>query len=100
MEKTFIIVIFAKNAPFRSYSVICLPQMPLTTPEPIPMESTQRGHDITIRDLTKNSLFRSYVTFACGHELSGHVHAHAYNYYAWAECVWVQNKLQITPLSE
>ena len=24
-----------------------------------------------------------------GHELSGHVRAHAYNYYAWAECMWV-----------
>ena len=33
-EKTFIIVIFAKNASFRSYGVICLPRMPLTTPEP------------------------------------------------------------------
>ena len=33
-EKTFIIVNFAKNASFRSYGVICLPRMPLTTPEP------------------------------------------------------------------
>ena len=33
-KKTFIIVIFAKNASFRSYGVICLPRMPLTTPEP------------------------------------------------------------------
>ena len=52
-ENTFIIVIFAKNISFRSYGVICLPRMPLTTPEPqmrIPTESTQRGHDITIRD--------------------------------------------------
>ena len=29
-----IIVIFAENASFRSYGVICLPRMPLTTPEP------------------------------------------------------------------
>ena len=52
-KKPFIIVIFAKNASFRSYGIIRLPRMPLTTPEPqirIPMESTQRGHDITIRD--------------------------------------------------
>ena len=33
-KKTFIIVIFAKNASFSSYGVICLPLMPLTTPEP------------------------------------------------------------------
>ena len=33
---------------------------------------------------------RRYITSACGHELSGRVCAHAYNYYyAWAECVWV-----------
>ena len=34
--------------------VLCLPRMPLTVPEPqkngIPTESTQRGHEITIRD--------------------------------------------------
>ena len=24
-----------------------------------------------------------------GHELSGRVRTHAYNYYAWAECMWV-----------
>ena len=44
-----------------------------------------------------------YITSACGHELSGHVRAQAYNYYAWAECAWVhglQSKLLITPLSE
>ena len=29
-----IIVIFAENASFRSYGVICLPRMPLTTSEP------------------------------------------------------------------
>ena len=28
-------------------------------------------------------------TPARGHELSGRVCAQAYNYYAWAECVWV-----------
>ena len=30
-----------------------------------------------------------YITSARGHELSGRVRAHAYNYYAWAECEWV-----------
>ena len=29
-----IIVIFAENASFRSYGIICLPRMPLSTPEP------------------------------------------------------------------
>ena len=33
-RKTFIIVIFAKNALFRSYGVICLPPMPPTTLNP------------------------------------------------------------------
>ena len=31
----------------------------------------------------------TYITSARGHELSGRVCAHAYNYYAWAECAWV-----------
>ena len=26
---------------------------------------------------------------ARGHELSGRVRAHTYNYYGWAECTWV-----------
>ena len=30
-----------------------------------------------------------FITSARGHELSGRVRAHAYNYYAWAECAWV-----------
>ena len=32
---------------------------------------------------------RRYITSARGHELSGRVCVHAYNYYAWAECAWV-----------
>ena len=51
--KTFIIVIFAKNASFRSYGVICLPRMPLTTPEPQNTDTNgihATWHDITIRD--------------------------------------------------
>ena len=34
-----IIVIFAENALFRSYGIICLPRMPLTTPEPQNMDT-------------------------------------------------------------
>ena len=59
-----IIVIFVENASFRSYGVICLPRMSLSTPEPqkrILTESTQRGHDITIRD-SKIKTLRSEVT--------------------------------------
>ena len=59
-----IIVIFVENASFRSYGVICLPRMSLSTPEPqkrILTESTQRGHDITIRD-SKIKKLRSEVT--------------------------------------
>ena len=85
---------------------ICLPRMPLTTPESqirIPTESTQRGHDITIRDLTKNALFRSYGTFAYllrahirnnttsarGYELSGRV-----TFCAWRCAVCMRVGLQ------
>ena len=33
---------------------------------------------------------RRYITSARGHELSGRVRAHAYNYYyGWTECAWV-----------
>ena len=104
-EKTFIIVIFAKNASFRSYGVICLPRMPLTTPEPQNTDTNgihatwARHYYFTI--LTKNASFRSYGTFAyllrahirninmCryiasasarGRELSGRVRADAYNF--------------------
>ena len=37
--KSFIIVIFAQNASFRSKGVICLPRIPLTTPEPLNMDT-------------------------------------------------------------
>ena len=64
-----------------------------------------------VATLTKNASLRSYGTFAYllrahirninmhryiyitsarGHELSGRVRTHAYNYYyGWTECVWV-----------
>ena len=66
------------------------------------------GKPLIVATLTKNASFRSYSTFvyllrahicninmcryitsARGHELSGRVRAHTYNYYAWAECSWV-----------
>ena len=50
-----IIVIFAENASFRSY-VICLPQMPLTTPDPQNTDTNgihATWADITIRDFNK-----------------------------------------------
>ena len=105
-------MVFAKNASFRSYGVICLPQMPPITLKP-PKDGYQRnqrvvGKTLIFTILTKNASFRSYGTFAyhimlpvChfvlrahirninmhmyitsarGHELSGRVRTHAYNY--------------------
>ena len=46
-----------------------------------------------LRAHIRNINRRMYITSARGHELSGHVRAHAYNYYAWA-CI--ANKLLIT----
>ena len=59
----------------------------------IPKESAQRGHDIAIRnsEVTVHlltyllrahicSINMMYITSACGHELSGRVRAHTYNY--------------------
>ena len=105
-------MIFAKNISIRSYGIICLPRMPpttLNTPKD-GYQSNQRkvGKTLIVPILTKYALFRSYgrfayllrahirninirryITSACGHELSGRVHPHAYNYYAWDECLWV-----------
>ena len=61
----YIIMIFAKNAWFRSYGVICLPRMPPTTLKPkrrIPKESAEGWKVIDSRDF-KNASFRSYGTF-------------------------------------
>ena len=41
--KTFIIVIFAKNAWFRSYDIICLPPMPPTTLKPQTTDTYHRN---------------------------------------------------------
>ena len=61
-----IIVDFAENASFRSYSVICLPRMPLTTPESQNMDNNGiHVMDILFAVLTKNDSSRSYSTFVC-----------------------------------
>ena len=41
-----------------------------------------------LRAHIRNINMRRYITSARGHELSGRVCTHAYNY-AWAECTWV-----------
>ena len=55
IEKVFIMVVFAKNALFKSYGIISLPQMPPTTLTPqksrwMPKESTEGWKDIEVRD--------------------------------------------------
>ena len=102
--KTFIIVIFAKNAWFRSYGVICLPRMPpitlATTNDGYQRNQLKVGRPLIVTTLTKNASFRSYGTFAlssfvriyirninmrryiisaCGHEFGWRVRAHAYH---------------------
>ena len=100
-----IIVIFAENASFKSYGVICLPRMPLTSYSGAIKYGYQRnprnvGMTLLFAVSTKNDSFRSYVystfvyllrahilninmctytTSAHGHELSGCVRADAYN---------------------
>ena len=91
-----------------SFACLGCHQLHLNHKRLIPKESAEGWKATDSRDLTKNSLFRSYGTFAyllCahirninmrryitsthGHELSGRVRAHAYNNYAWDECAWV-----------
>ena len=98
-----IIVIFAENASFIRYGVICLPRMPLTSYFGATKYGYQRnphnvGMTLLFAVLTKNDSFRSYSTFvyllrthilnintckyttsAHGHELSGCVRADACN---------------------
>ena len=97
------------------YGIICLPRMPLTTPEP---QSAQRGYDVAIHDFLHsegtvhllislctcicNINRHMYITNAGGHELSGCVFAHVCIYMCkdvWAECMtW--HCFQSPPLSE
>ena len=63
-----IIVIFAENASFKSYGVICLPRMPLTSYSGATKYGYQRnprnmGMTLLFAVLTKNDSFRSYSTF-------------------------------------
>ena len=98
-----IIMIFAENVSFKSYGVICLPRMPLTSYSGATKYGYQRnphnaGMTLLFAVLTKNDSFRSYSTFvyllrahilnintctyttnAHGHELSGCVRADTYN---------------------
>ena len=74
MKEQPIVAILTKNASLRSYGTFAY---------------LLRAHIFNIN-------MCRYITSARGHELSGRVCAHTYNYYAWA-CV--ENKLLITPLS-
>ena len=63
-----IIVIFAENASFKSYGVICLPRMPLISYSGAAKYGYQRnphnvGMTLLFAVLTKNDSFRSYSTF-------------------------------------
>ena len=91
----YITMVFAKNASFISYGVICLPRMPPTTLKP--QKTDTKGisgclNTLIFAILTKNASFKSYGTFAYllrahirninmrmyitsarGHELSGRI---------------------------
>ena len=110
-KKTFIIVIFAKNASFRSYGVICLPPMPPTTLKSQTTDTRNQlkvGKPLIVAILTGKTpaSFRSYDTFclppSCAYPQYKYAyilyrymrvgvfpHTHNYNYYAWAECASV-----------
>ena len=82
-------MIFAENASFRSYGVICLPQMPLTTTKPQNtytngIQAMQHEHDITIRAFRSYStlvyLLRAYISnINMRTYVSGRVGTDAYN---------------------
>ena len=51
---------------------------------------SQRTSSVTLAHARRGLInMRVYITSAHGHELSGRVRAHAYNYYALSECAWV-----------
>ena len=91
-----------------SFACLGCHQLHLNPKQRIPKESAEDWKDMIVATLTKNASFRSYGTFAYllrmhirninmrrfipsarGHELSGCVRTHAYNYYAWVECTCV-----------
>ena len=73
-----IIMIFVENVSFRSYGVICLPRMPLTSYSGATKYGYQRnpcnvGMTLIFAILTNNASFRSYSTFVyllCAHILN------------------------------
>ena len=75
---TLLFAILTKNASFRSYCTFAY------------------LHLAHIRNIN----MRRYITSARGHELSGRVRAHAYNYLPGLNACGLQSKLLITPLSE
>ena len=90
-KKTFMIVIFAKNATFRSY--ICLPPMPPTTLKPKTTQNDlyQRnqlkvGKPLIVEILTKNTSFRNYGTFAF--LLRAHIYPQYKYAYVHNQCTW------------
>ena len=96
-------MVFAKNASFSSeatasFAFLGCHQLHLNSKRRIPRNQQKVEKTLIFAILTKNALFRSYGTFAyllrahihninrrmyitsaCRHELSGCVHAHAYN---------------------
>ena len=104
-----------------SFACLGCHQLHLTQNDRYQRNQLKVGEPLIVATLTENTLFRSYGTFAYllrahirninmrkyitsahGHELSGHVRAHAYNYYSMPGRIThgLQSKLLITPLSE
>ena len=75
---TLLFAILTKNASFRSYGTFAY----------------------LLRAHIHNINMRRYITSARGHQLSGRVRAHAYNYYALVDARGLQSKLLITTLIE
>ena len=73
---TLLFAILTKNASFRSYSTFAY----------------------LLHAHIRNINMHRYITSARRHELSGRVHAHAYNYYAGLNACGLQSKLLMTPL--
>ena len=105
-----------------SFSCLGCHQLHLTPNDGYQRNQLKVARPLIVTILTKNALFRSYGTFAYllrvhirninmrryitsarGHELSGCVRAHAYNYYNYMPgriMLGLLSKLLITPLSE
>ena len=109
-KKPFIIVIFAKKYLVQKLRghLLASDATNYTPKDGYQRNQLKVGKPLIVATLTKNASFRSYgkfayllrayirninmrryITSARGHELSGRVRAHSYNYYSWAECAWV-----------